>query len=352
MRQKSQTIGTLGRAPARTSAAPEPTPPPFEPRIPPAAQREDGTLRRWLHGALFDNVALKFLSMVLAITVFLLVNTDHDSEAIASVGLSYTLPDNMELAPNQVAEINVKLRGSERQLRKLGPLEPIHLDLRDAPSGEVTITPDMIHVKPGLTIESVTPGTLHVAFDRRRDEDVLVSPHVVGHPKHGYVLAATTVSPAMVPIRGGDRVIRALPSIRTFEIDLDDHDESFDADVALVAPDGVTIARGGPVTVHVSITEELVTRALQNRPVELRGDGDPTKWTVTPATVDVTLTGTLLGVEKARDTVVAAVKLAKEDKQAKDDGKPKEVEVVLDGLPPGIGAKISPERVKLTPAKP
>jgi YbbR domain-containing protein len=344
VRAKSQTIGTLGRAPARTSTSPPVFDPPTPPPPPP---RDDGSVQRWLRGALTENLALKFLSMVLAVTVFLLVNTDRDSEAIASVGLSYTLPDDMELGPNQVSEINVKLRGSERQLRKLGPLEPIHLDLRNAPSGEVTITPDMIRVKPGLTIESVTPGTLHVDFDRRRDEDVLVSPHLVGHPKHGYVLATTTVSPPMVAIRGGERVIRAQPAIKTFEIDLDDHDDSFDTDVGLVAPDGVTIVRSGTVAVHVSITEELVTRPLQNRQVIVRGDGDPAKWTVKPATVDITLTGTLLGVEKARDTLAAVVKLGKDDTT-----KPREAEVVLDGLPPGIGAKISPERVKLTPVKP
>jgi YbbR domain-containing protein len=328
------------------------SPPPNQPA--PAPPRDDNALRKWLRGALFDNVALKFLSMVLAVTVFLLVNTDRDSEAIASVGLSYTLPADMELGPNQVSEVNVKLRGTERQLRKLGALEPIHLDLRNTPSGEVTITPDMIHVKPGLTIESVTPATLHVAFDRRRDEPVPVSPHLVGHPKHGYMLAGTTVTPQTVEIRGGDRLIRAQPAIRTFEIDLDNRDDSFDIDVALVAPDGVTVVGNGSATVHVSITEELVTRALQNRPVAIRGDGDPAKWSVSPATVDITLTGTLLGVEKARDTLAAVVKLGKEDTTAvaHQGLGPREAEVILDGLPPGIGAKISPERVKLTPVKP
>src|ERR1700734_2462741 len=136
MRQKSQTIGTLGRAPARTSVSPPPSQPALPPSSPP---RDDNAVRKWLRGALFDNVALKFLSMVLAVTVFLLVNTDRDSEAISSVGLSYTLPADMELGPNQVSEVNVKLRGTERQLRKLGALEPIHLDLRNTPSGEVTI---------------------------------------------------------------------------------------------------------------------------------------------------------------------------------------------------------------------
>src|SRR5262249_46258741 len=51
-------------------------------------------VRRWIRGALFDNLGLKFLSMVLAITVFLLVNTGKDRQISARVGVSYMLPDD------------------------------------------------------------------------------------------------------------------------------------------------------------------------------------------------------------------------------------------------------------------
>jgi hypothetical protein len=33
------------------------------------------------------------------------------------------------------------------------------------------------------------------------------------------------------------------------------------------------------------------------------------------------------------------------------DGKPREVEVTIEGLPPGVGVKLSPEHVKLAPVK-
>ena len=65
---------------------------------------------------------------------------------------------------------------------------------------------------------------------------------------------------------------------------------------------------------------------------------------VAPPQVDVTLTGALLAVEKARSSLVPVVKPA-------PDGKPREVEVTIDGLPPGIGVKVSPEHVKLDPLK-
>ena len=78
----------------------------------------------------------------------------------------------------------------------------------------------------------------------------------------------------------------------------------------------------------------------------VRGDGiDPTKWTVTPGSVDITLIGTLLAVEKARAGLHPIVKVSGNDTKARD------ADVAVEGLPPGIGVKISPERVRVTPTK-
>ena len=127
MRPRSQTIGTLGRAPARVSRPPPVDPPP-----------ERGAVRRWLRSALFDNLGLKFLSMVLAVTVFLLVNTDKDREMTVEVGVSYTLPEDKVLVSDRIDDVRVTLKGSWRRLRKIDPreLDRVNLDLRHATGGE------------------------------------------------------------------------------------------------------------------------------------------------------------------------------------------------------------------------
>jgi len=50
-------------------------------------------------------------------------------------------------------------------------------------------------------------------------------------------------------------------------------------------------------------------------------------------------------VEKARTTLVPVVKGAL-------DAKPREVEITVEGVPAGIGVKVSPEHARLVPAKP
>jgi len=339
MRPRSQTIGTLGRSPAR-AATPLPVAPP-----PPPPSSDRGPVRGWLRSAMFDNVGLKFLSIVLAVTVFLLVNTDKDREITARVGVSYTLPEDKVLVSDRIDEVRVTIKGAWRRLRKFDEREVdrINLDLRHAPSGELGISNDMIHLPSGVTITSVSPRSIHVAFDKRIEKVVEVTPAITGRPQHGYIVAEVKPVPATIKLRGGEGMLAALTAIRTHEISLEGRTDSFVAETEIVPAGGVEVVGNPQVAVQIHVDEELVTRKVPGMTVVPRGDGDTTRWRITPPQVDVTLTGALLAVEKARSSIVPVVKLT-------PDLKPREVEVTIDGLPPGIGVKISPEHVKLKPA--
>ena len=333
-RPRSTTIGDLGRAPARVNPPPKPSPPTIEsPKSP---------VRSWIHGALLDNVGLKFLSMVLAITVFLLVNTDRDREISARVGVSYTMPDDKVLVSERLDEVKITVKGPWRRLRRFDEREVprINLDLRHAPTGEVAITPDMIHLPSGLAVTSISPRSVRVAFDRRVERIVEVSPQLAGRPQHGYVVAEAKPQPATIKVRGPEGTLSVLSSVKTHEIPVEGRADTFSTEAALALPDGVETDGPSQVVVQVVVDEELVTRKIPGLTVAVRGDGvDATHWTVTPAQVEVTLTGTLLAVEKAKAALQPVVKVSG------NDTKPRDLDVSVEGLPPGIGVRISPERV-------
>lgn len=341
MRPRSQTIGTLGRVPARAI-----TPLPIIPTPPPPERGARGAIRGWLRGAMLDNVGLKFLSMVLAVTVFLLVNTEKDREITARVGVSYMLPEDKVLVSDRLDEVRVTIKGAWRRLRKFDEREVdrINLDLRRASSGEITISNDMIHLPSGVAVTSINPRSVHIAFDKRVDKVVEITPAITGRPQHGYVVAEVKPVPATVKLRGAEGTLAALSAIRTPEISLEGRADSFTAETEIVPPEGVEVASNAQVAVQIHVDEELVTRKLPGLTVVASGDGDASRWKITPPQVDVSLTGALLAVEKARSTLVPVVKLT-------PDPKAREAEVTIDGLPPGIGVKISPEHVKLAPLK-
>ncbi len=347
MRQRSQTIGTLGRAPARHSQGPPNQPPAKTPQPAPAPADNRGGMRRWLRGAFLDNIGLKFLSIVLAATVFLLVNDDKDREMTVRVGVLYVLPEDKVLVSERIDDIRVTLRGPWRRLRNFDEreLSRISLDLRNTPTGEIAFSSDMIQAPSGLTISQISPRSMRVAFDKRTEKTVDVAPVVAGHPLHGYVVVDTKAAPASVRVRGAESLLAALSAVRTREVSLEGRTDGFAASTVLVPPDGIELTGSDQVEVKVQIDEELVTRRMPDVAVIKVGDGlDLTRWTIAPAQVEITLTGALLAVEKARDMMRPVVRLLPADKLGRD------VEVKIEGLPPGVGVRISPERVKLAPA--
>jgi YbbR domain-containing protein len=341
MRPRSQTIGTLGRTPARVSRPPQPARSPVDP--PP----ERSAVRRWLRGALLDNLGLKFLSMVLAVTVFLLVNTDKDREMTVQVGVSYTLPEDKVLVSERIEDVRVTLKGSWRRLRKIDPreIDRVNLDLRHTTSDAVAISNDQIHLPSGVALTSISPRYVRVAFDKRVDKVVEVVAAVAGRPEHGYVVVEIKPLSATVKLRGGERTLASVTQVRTREISLEGSTETFVRETEVVPPDGAQIVGNPLISVQIRLDEKLVTSKFPGMTVAIRGDGDPARWTVTPGQVDVTLTGALLAVEKAHTTLVPVVKLA-------PDAKPREVEITVEGVPAGIGVKVSPEHARLVPAKP
>jgi YbbR domain-containing protein len=316
--------------------------PPAEP--PP----ERGAVRRWIRGALVDNLGVKLLSLVLAVTVFLLVNTDEEREIRVRAFLEYKYPADMVMTSDRLEEVTVTIKGPWRQLRAFDEreLDRIKLDLSSAPTGEIPITQDMISLPPGLSVVSIEPRAVRVAFDKRVEKTVEVTPVTGGRPEHGYVVSEQKVVPATVRVRGGERLLAALTSVRTHEVSVQGKAEPFNAQIDLALPAGVETDPGLRVTVFVRIEEELVTRRLPGVPIAVRGDGvDPARWAVEPAQVAVTLTGALLAVDDARGKLSPYVKLTAADKGAR------EVEVMIGGVPPGVGTRLSPQRVKVVPVK-
>ena len=241
--------------------------------------------------------------------------------------------------------MRVSIKGSWRRLRKFDEreIDRINLDLRRASSGEVALISDMIHLPSGVSVTSINPRSVHIAFDKRVDKVVEVSPQVAGHPQHGYFVAEIKAVPATVKLRGGEGMLSALSAVRTREVSLEGRTEQFTAEADIVPPEGVEVVGNPQVVVQIRVDEELVTRKVPALTVAVKGD-DAARWRLTPPQVDVTLTGALLAVEKARSSLVPVVRIA-------PDGKAREAEVTIEGLPPGIGVKISPERVKLAPVK-
>jgi YbbR domain-containing protein len=353
-RSRSETIGHLGRSSARKM---DPQPPVQQSKKEDRSQRAERkrdpvllttpkrSIRTFVLESLLDNLGLKILSAILAITVFLLINTDREREIPARVGVSYSLPDDRILVSPRLEEVRVTIRGPWRRLRRFDEreLERINIDLRTATTGDIAITKEMVTVPSGLEVRSVSPQSVRVVFDKRVEKTVEVSAVIVGQPSHGYVVSATGVQPASLLVRGPEGAIRALTQIRTQELQLQSLTSNIAQQVEVVVPDGVEVVGSPQVAVRVQIDEQLVTQRLGSLAVAVVGDGfDIRRVRLSNAKTDIVLTGPLLDVEKARATIAARVKLS-----ATDIGKTFERDISVDGVPAGVGVKLVPSKIRI-----
>lgn len=302
-------------------------------------------VRGWLRRALLDHLPVKALALLLTLTVFLLVNSDEDREIQARIGVAYVLPEGKVLVSERIDEVRVTIKGPWRRIKRFDEreIDRITLDLSRVVAGEVPIPATAVRLPDGLSLTSITPRAVRVAFENRIDRVVEVAPVLAGRPVHGFAVAADGIKtdPPRVRVRGAEGVIAALGQVRTQEISTDGRRQSFVTEVALLPPDGVDVDWKGPVRVTVPLAEQLVTQSAGTARVIVVGDAEPGRWRVDPAEVEVELTGGVLAVERA---IAAGVEVRAPLPPGARGGT---VRLVTGDLPPGVGVALRPPEVRL-----
>jgi YbbR domain-containing protein len=314
-----------------------------------------GTLGGALRQAFFHNPLLKLVSLVLAIALFFLVNTDRDAIIGVNVNVSYQLPDDRVLVSEPVHQVRLSIRGPWRRIKRFDEREigGITLDLTNMRSGPYTFPEDSIDLPEDLTLLSINPPTIELEVEPRLQKTVPVKVNVVGEPARGYEVQRVSPKPSQVTIRGAKSWVSGTEVVLTRELRLDGRSESF-IDVLLLEPPRteprglIEIADRTPVEVEVALAPEMGTRVLTGVPVEIvAGEGVGAavgeRFTTEPATVDVVLHGPLLVIEDFDGQVAAQVTVHAEDAPAR----PRQAGVQLRDVPAGVGTEVKPGTVTL-----
>src|SRR3954451_8478628 len=148
-----------------------------------------------------EELPIKVLSMVLAVTLFVLVRNDKDATSGAYVKVIYTLPEDRVLVSEPAPEVKVSVRGPWTKLQHLDrTLEPLHIDLTRVHTPDVRIDEDMLKLPAGVRVSSIVPSEVHVEFEPRIVREVPVQPILEGQPAEGYRVAKVTAEPGTVRV--------------------------------------------------------------------------------------------------------------------------------------------------------
>ena len=327
MKRRYDTVGAF-----RPAVRPEPEP---------APRRGVGA---WVRGALVEHVPLKILAFILTLTVFLVVgSSDEEREIRARVGVRYVLPEGKVLVGERIDEVRLTIKGPWRRIKRFDEreLDQITIDASKR-TGEVTITPDMIDLPEGLSVSSIEPRAVRVAFENRVAKEVEVAPVLTGRPATGYAVVhgGVRADPATVVVRGAETVVSAMSQVRTQDIAVDGRNGDFEVEATLLPPDGVDIDWAGAVTVTVPVAGRWHGPA----PVVAVGeDGAPVKVALAPAEVEVELTGSRAAIDSL---VARGVRPTVKLPRGVPDGAV--AQVAVDGVPSGVQVVVRPAEVRVS----
>jgi YbbR domain-containing protein len=170
------------------------------------------------------NFWLKLVSLLLAFGLWMVVARDPIAEVEMKVPIEFrNLPDTLEIDSATFTEAQVRVRGPERLIHRLGAADVrAEIDLAGVRPGERTfdLTGRQIHVPQDLKVVQIIPGQFHLSFDNRATRVIEVRPRVTGSFASGMRVAQVIADPANIEIIGPRRRLDAVEAAITDPVDV------------------------------------------------------------------------------------------------------------------------------------
>jgi len=240
-----------------------------------------------------SNLALKAVSLLLAVLLWFAIAAEKTSEIGQSVTLEFqNIPRDLELTGEPVDAIEVRLRASPGIIQRLGPGDvTARIDLGGATEGEriVHLSAETIRVPFGVRVVKISPAMITLQLERTTVATIRVQPRISGTPAEGYEVGETVADPPQVRVAGPMTRIGKVGTAYTEPLHVEGARTSVTESVNLGLDDPLLRFQDAPrakVTVHVR--EVLMHTTLAGLPVTVRGGSGIG---VRPAKVEVTVVG-------------------------------------------------------------
>jgi YbbR domain-containing protein len=206
---------------------------------------------------LFQNLALKIVSVVLAALLWLIVSGEQTVERVLRIPLEYTnIPAQLELVGETPTVVDVRVRGSSGTLGRLssGDLAAV-LDVRSPRPGQrlYHLTGSEVRAPFGVDVVQVAPSSIALFFEQSSAKTVPVTPVLEGQPAEGYVVDRVTANPAKVEIVGPASALKALSSAVTEAVSVEGATKNVVESVTVGPADPTVRLRGPQTTAQVTV---------------------------------------------------------------------------------------------------
>lgn len=242
------------------------------------------------------NMGLKALSLLIAIVLAYVVNSDRNTSIITVIVPIeiQNIPANKVLVAPSRREIQVTIRGPTFIVGPVSsspPVARIRMPETVSRRFKATFSSSDLSLPSGLDVLTIEPPDLELVFDDLVSKDVYVEAPRMGMLRDDYKLEGIELDPPTVVLTGPAGEVKDVQRVETSPIDLGAFDENRTVELALRPPGTLVTVQPRRVSAHVKVSPQLRERRFVGRPVEVRlGVGVKTT-DVSPQVVDVTVSG-------------------------------------------------------------
>ncbi len=293
--------------------------------------------------AVTENLGLKLVALVIAVTLFTLVRFQEKVERWADVEVNVRPPpasSGVVLISDTPDTIRVSLRGRRSLVRdvKQGERPQVVMDLSETTeAGSFTyfFEPKMFDFPSGVEVVDINPQSVIVRAEKLVTRKVPVRLRTTGRLEPGTELAEEPkVKPSEVTVSGPASLVRAISEVSTSHVDVEglgvgEHETQ----VPLHRREGLEYRADGDIDVTLRVRWQPGQRMLSGLLVRVEGEADVAE--IKPGEVAVSLVGPQIKLDKL-DPGQVVPQVEVEDLSG---GQPLRVEVEVEGLPQGITVK-------------
>ena len=224
------------------------------------AQRGRGATTSWIRRAVTEHAGLKVISLALALALAVIVRGEREAVVAAVIAVEYVdPPPGRVLVTEPIETVRVLIKGPWTRIKRFEEraVPPIAVPIGGLTEGEFAIQPDLVQLPRGLEVVSISPRSVHVAYEPVEQREVPLRARVVGTPAPGWIVREVVVTPSHMLVRGGRSAITQLAGLDLSAVSIEGQSLEV-ADWARIVgvPAGVDLGGAATVEVRVDLVED------------------------------------------------------------------------------------------------
>jgi YbbR domain-containing protein len=226
-------------------------------------------------------------------TVVLIARTDKQEMEIAIAATFENLAGDLLLTEGPRQTIRMLISGTSSALKSIDPAAiACRMDLTGLSEGRhiIAVHPADVDLPKGVALQRLLTPSITIRLETVSLKTVDVVAVLEGNPAPGFAVAAVTLKPDHIVLRGTAPMLEGIDTVKTRPINLAAASESFKKDVPLNLPEAIGVDPPLRIVLaHVEVRERIITRVLEGIPVS--GKGASSGYQISPPSISLTIRG-------------------------------------------------------------